>query len=161
MSINNIQTNYTNLINPLITRYVITTAKLDTGILSAGSSVDCSGIFGAGDLIANIECINNTTDLIITANGNDPDKNGIITTIPPGLAINGGILFSIPLFGFSSISNNLVSVGGITDFSSQDSRAYTQFGNMYPISNTTSLFTDSSNDDTYTYIAGGIQAQHG
>jgi hypothetical protein len=109
MSIDNIETNYTNLIRPLITRSVISSAFLENGTLSSGSTVNCSGIFGAGDLIANIQCIDNTTDIIISAKGDDPEKNGVIASIPHGLLGDGGrILFRVDTFGLMAISNNLV-----------------------------------------------------
>ena len=158
MSIDNIQTNYTNLINPLTTKSVIVSASLENGILSSGSTIDCSGIFGAGDLIANIECIDGTTDIVISANGNESEKNGILATIPPRLLIgDGNILFSpIESFGLSAISNNLVSVGYIDYNNSITSKSYNSAGDSYSTTDTTYAFKCVINDDTYTYIGGGI-----
>jgi hypothetical protein len=165
MSIDNISTNYTSLVKPLVTRSVIASALIDGGVLSSGSTVSCSGVFGEGDLIANIQSIDNTSNLVVSANGNNPDKNGIISTIPPGLQFGSGeILFTtnsefIDLF---AISNNLLSVGisydNYTNIQNLRGIVYNQYGNKYNI-NTNNYnigFSDLKNNDIYTYICGGI-----
>ena len=91
MSIDNIQTYYTNLTNPIQTRNVIVKADIDGGVFANGETINCSGVFGAGDIIANIQAMSPNLNLIIRAKGEDPAKDGILATIPPGLNFNGFI----------------------------------------------------------------------
>jgi len=159
MSINNIETNYTNLVNPLVTRSTIINAVLDGGVLSSGSTVTCSGVFGEGDLIANVQSIDGISNLAISAIGTDTNENGVIATIPPGLELaSGEILFKIPSTPLSGISNNLVSVG-VSISNNLGGIAYNQYANKYNINTVKNIvFYNTTNNDTYTYICGGISA---
>jgi hypothetical protein len=166
MSINNIETNYTNLVNPLVTRSVIASALIDGGVLSSGSTVTCSGVFGEGDLIANVQSIDGISNLAISAIGTDTNENGVIATIPPGLELaSGEILFKIPSTALSGISNNLVSVGAVVasisnNLVSVGGIAYNQYANKYNINTVKNIvFSNTTNNDTYTYICGGISSQ--
>jgi hypothetical protein len=163
MSINNIETNYTNLVNPLVTRSVIASALIDGGVLSSGSTVTCSGVFGEGDLIANVQSIDGISNLAISAIGTDTNENGVIATIPPGLELaSGEILFKIPSNQLNAISNNLVSVGASisNNLVSVGGIAYNQYANKYNINTVKNIvFSNTTNNDTYTYICGGISSQ--
>ena len=163
MSINNIETNYTNLVNPLVTRSTIINAVLDGGVLSSGSTVTCSGVFGEGDLIANVQSIDGISNLAISAIGTDTNENGVIATIPPGLELaSGEILNKIPSSELVAISNNLVSVGASisNNLVSVEGIAYNQYANKYNINTVKNIvFYNTTNNDTYTYICGGISPQ--
>jgi hypothetical protein len=88
MSIDNIPTNYTNLINPIVNRSVIVNTVLPSGSLQNEYSLVCPGLFGQGSVIANIAALDPTVKLAISTKGNDPQQDGVLTTIPPGLPLN-------------------------------------------------------------------------
>lgn len=58
-----------------------------------------------------------------------------------------------------AISNNLLSVGISINNNNQNFRGivYNQYGNKYNINTNNNIgFSDLKNNDTYTYICGGI-----
>ena len=163
MSIDNIPTYYTNLTNPLVTKSVVVTANPENGTLTNGSTVECSGVFGSGNLISNIQSLNGLQNIIITANGSNPTENGVLVTIPPGIGTNN--LSNFFVGGITADSNYIYAGGAILDLMEIPTRGiiYKQTINntggeiLADIPNCG--FTDIAIDSNYIYAVGAFVTQ--